>query len=890
MVGSGFGTRLRICATDPTVLAGVSAAAALCLLRSLGFVANIPYWELVLLVVIGQALNIFVDALWVVPEGAVRLSARVGVSMIAITLVAYGIGWGPLMSIGFIYGAADAMRSSGSRVGTPAMIWSLICIAGGQLAIAFGLAPTLIPEPLVHGLAVLCGLGTILTIKLMVWSAKSRESLEADLSQSERRFRALVQNASDIIMVVDQEGRSAYVSPAFERVLDRPIDDLEERSTAELIHPDDVPALAEVMGELTEHPDRIGCAELRLLHADGEWRWFEASVANRLDDLDVGGIVSNLHEISERKRAERALQEAHETFRSSFENAPIGMALTNLEGTIIRSNRAYAEILGMDPTEPVGMSIRYLTHPAHRDETAVEMNRLVSGEIDGYRLEKRYIHHDGHDVWVSVSVSCVRDVDGVPLYLIGQIEDITERRAMQERLAHAAIHDPLTGLPNRVLFMDRLEVALRHAKRQGRIVGVIFLDLDRFKLVNDSMGHATGDRLLEEVAARLRLAVRGSDTVARFGGDEFTVLCDDVADENDAVAVAERLMEAFGPPLSLEGDDVFVSASIGVALSSGPGDTSSSLLRDADIAMYRAKDRGRSRIEIFDQQSHVRAVEQLRTDHDLHRAIERDEFRLLYQPVVDLRTGVISGLEALLRWNHPARGLLRPAEFIPLAEETGLIVPIGKWVLEEGCRQVVEWREGAPHGGARASLSISVNLSPRQFSDPALVEDFVGIIEEAGVDPGAVWLELTEGTLMQDAEGALAVLGALRDEGVHFSVDDFGTGYSSLGYLERFPVEALKVDRSFVASVDCDAANRTIVKAVVDLAHALGFVAVAEGVETPGQLETLRQIGCDMVQGYLLGRPVAAAVVGRYLAEGAGPWDAALRQSAGDRLDEPAAV
>ena len=378
---------------------------------------------------------------------------------------------------------------------------------------------------------------------------------------------------------------------------------------------------------------------------------------------------------------------------------------------------------------------------------------------------------------------------------------------------------------------------------------MLFVDLDHFKVINDSLGHAAGDRLLVAVADRLRAAIRPSDTLARFAGDEFTILCNGVPDEATAVELAERVAAAVAKPLALVEGEVFVTASVGIALGGGELETPETLLRSADAAMHRAKEQGWARCEIYDTNSHDQAVRHLRTGNDLHRALERSELRIHYQPILSLETGHLAGFEALLRWEHPERGLVGPDEFVPLAEETGLVVPIGSWVLEEACRRSAAWhRRGAP-------VTISVNLSPRQLAEPSLPQAVAGVLRRTQIDPDAVWLEITESTLMRDAESAVTRLRALRALGIHRAVDDFGTGYSSMSYLKRFPVEALKVDRSFIDGLGREPEDSAICTAVISLAHALGLRAVAEGVETPEQLAELRTLGCEMAQGYLFGKP-----------------------------------
>lgn len=424
---------------------------------------------------------------------------------------------------------------------------------------------------------------------------------------------------------------------------------------------------------------------------------------------------------------------------------------------------------------------------------------------------------------------------------------------VQRRLAHQAAHDALTGLPNRTVFLDRLGRALRSTERGNgnTFVLVLFLDLDRFKVVNDSLGHRAGDALLCAVAERLRAAIRPGDTVARFGGDEFTMLCEGIEDEAHALRVVQRVQDVLERPFPLGDSELFATSSIGIALGSGSAQAPETLVEDADAAMYRAKDRGGNCFELFDGAMRDRAVRRLATQSALHRAIEREEFRVVYQPTVRLSTGNVEGVEALVRWHRPEHGVVMPGEFVPLAEETGLIVPIGAFVLEEACRQAGRWRDAA-HG--QVSPSVSVNLSARQLTDPGLVPLVHGALQRSGVDPATISLEITESVLMSDVTASGSVLSELKALGVRLFIDDFGTGYSSLTYLQRFPMDGLKVDQSFVAGLGSQA-DAAIVGAVISLAHGLGLVAVAEGVETKDQVDRLIDLNCDIAQGYYFGRP-----------------------------------
>jgi diguanylate cyclase (GGDEF)-like protein len=442
-------------------------------------------------------------------------------------------------------------------------------------------------------------------------------------------------------------------------------------------------------------------------------------------------------------------------------------------------------------------------------------------------------------------------------------EDITPRKMAEEQLLHDAFHDSLTDLPNRALFMDRLRRAIHRTKRQANYrFAVLFLDLDGFKVVNDSLGHATGDQLLIAIGRRLELGMRRGDTLTRLGGDEFAILADDIRDLGDAILLAERVRLDLKAPFNLGGHEVFATASVGIALGSKDRERPEDLLRDADTAMYRAKAQGKERFVVFDQAMHTSVVERLRLETDLRRAIDRGEFAVHYQPIVALRTGRIAGFEALVRWEHPERGMIAPSVFIPVAEETGLILPLGLWVLRAACRQLRTWQEGAPE---LSSLMISVNLSSKQLMQPDLVEQVDQVLRETGLAPEHLKLEITESVIMEHPPSANEVLGRLKDRGIQLSLDDFGTGYSSLSYLHRFPIDTLKVDRSFVNRIDAEDGDPVIVQTIVALAHNLGMQVIAEGVETEEQVNRLKAMGCEYGQGYFFARPVDGDSAGALL-------------------------
>jgi diguanylate cyclase (GGDEF)-like protein/PAS domain S-box-containing protein len=702
--------------------------------------------------------------------------------------------------------------------------------------------------------------GGMVVTAVVLWfhERRSRRVLEdasGRLRRNEARTHALLRESRDVLAIVDRDGTLRYVSPVADRILGRSSAQFSGTALAALIHPEDRPRVVAALDAPAAPGGRTQRLEFRVQHRDGHWVVLEAALEDLRHDPAIDGIVMTCRDVSERQRADGDRCEAQERFRATFEHAPIGMALIGLDGRFGHVNRVLATMLGRAEDQLAGAPVLAVIHPGDQEAAHAAMRRLIAGEVPNTRIEHRYVHADGRPVWVNVTMSLIRDAHLTPGHVIAQVEDITERRASGAQLAHQAVHDPLTGLPNRQRFVELLGQALV-ATRRAEHVAVLFLGLDHFQVVNDSLGHSAGDRLLVAVGDRLRSATRPNDVVARFGSDQFTILCFGVLNESTAFELANRVAAAVAQPVVLVEGEVFVTASVGIAISTGDLDTPEAIIRNADTAMHQAKEQGRGRSETYNEHAHDRAVRHLRTGNDLHRALERQELRMHYQPIISLETGRISGFEALLRWEHPERGLVGPDEFVPLAEETGLVVPIGQWALEEACRQAATWHANG------AGLTMSVNLSPRQLAEPTLVDAVAAGIERPGIDPDTLWLEITETTLMGDAETAVTTLRALRGLGVHLAVDDFGTGYSSMTYLKRFPVEALKVDRSFIDGLGREPEDTAICTAVVSLAHALGLRAVAEGVETPEQLAELRTLGCELAQGYLFGRPAPAEMYG----------------------------
>ena len=718
-----------------------SVIALYLLLRALGWVAPIEWWIFPVLIVVAAFVSALVTALWGRVTSGPLLWLRIGPLVLAITATMYATGWGPMLAVGYVFLLGDVLHDIGTVATRPMLVLSLLGLALGQLAIQLGWAPTFVATPDIHGLAVLSAAGLSVAILIIDRATRRQQEAETEVRRSEERFRALVQNATDMIMVVGTDEVVQYVSPAAERELGWKASELEGRRALELVHPDDLDSMKSVFSDVAERAGELIQLDLRMRTREGEWRWFEVGATNRLADPSVNGFVANFH-------------------------------------------------------------------------------------------------------------------------------NVTERRRFQDELTYRAFHDGLTNLPNRAGFMKLLERALDAARRAGGRVGVLFLDVDRLKLVNDGLGHETGDRLLVEFASRLSRCIRPSDTVARFGGDEFTVLVERLILPDDAVGVAGRITSALQDPVWIGDREIIATCSIGIALSDDRTVDASDLVRDADLAMYLAKERGGARWEVFDAEQAPEIVGRLELEADLWRAVDSDQLEVYFQPEVALSGGEVVALEALIRWHHPTRGLLLPSSFIPFAEESSLILAVDRLALREACRRGREWQQVV--GG---SLRISVNLSPRFLRQPDAVADVVLALQAGGFDAECLQLEITERMALTDETQSLQNLADLRSLGIKVAIDDFGTGYSSLGYLKQLPVDVLKLDKSFidgVASIDSDG---VIARAVVSMGHALGLRVTAEGVERPEQAEYLRSIGCDTAQGWHWARAQPPDQVEDLLRYGLAEWE-----------------
>jgi diguanylate cyclase (GGDEF)-like protein/PAS domain S-box-containing protein len=671
------------------------------------------------------------------------------------------------------------------------------------------------------------------------------------LIDTEAELRLLLDDLPEAVVSLDADGVVRGANSKAAELVGLPVSALVGVPFVELVDPPRGGDLdAWLATGRTEQP--APAVTLRLPHIDGAVTTLVEATVDRPRQTDVGVLV-RLRDVTEREERVRALEQARRRFQQAFHSAPTGMALVRLDDSVILdANRSLADMLARPVDELVGRSIREITHPDDLRAAAAYRARLELGIADTYLLDQRYLRSDGEFVWARTRVAVTED-EGTSL-AITHIEDVTEQRRTAERLQWAATHDDLTGLPNRTELLNRVDAVLA-ASAVGD-VAVLFIDLDNFKVVNDSLGHEIGDTLLTAMSVRLREVVGPDAELARFGGDEFIVVLRDGA--RDAMEVAERVRNAVRAAVDVEGTELFVSTSIGVSINDREGVTAAELLRDADAAMYRAKARGRDCIEAFAPGTHETTALALRTASELRRGLERGEIVPYFQPIVELTTGHVTGFEALARWLHPDRGLLAPDQFLPMAEETGLIDAIGATILRDTLAQFARWRaRELPF----ADGTIAVNIGTRQVVDPAFAELVASVLAESGIPADSLWLEITETALLADVKASTVALRNLRSLGLHLAVDDFGTGYSSLTYLKRFPVEAIKIDRTFVAGLGLDAEDTTIVEAVVNLGHSFGIDVVAEGLETPLQLARLRALGCDRGQGYLFGRPRPASIV-----------------------------
>jgi len=984
----------------------VLALTGLLSLRAIGILAPVRVEVLVGVTLVGVVLSSIV--LYWKRARLLPVGLRVGLQMISTTLVIYVTGWGPVLSVGFVFCAAQCVAIEGSPAVFPATMWSLVCLASAEVAVGLGWAPTVLTEGQSHGIALLMAVGLLFVMRIVWVSARDRELAATALAHSEDRLRRLLTNAADAVVVLDDTGTIVFATEAIVTLTGYAVEELVGRADAKLIvHPEDLQRIrGGTPGKLLYEHGKALRADLRVEHRDGSIRWCQISASNQLDDPVIAGIVVNVHDITERRAAEASVAAAEARFRTLVQHAADGIIILDVDARCQYVSPSYERLTGHPAETLLGTYVRHHVHPDDVGSIGSAWTDMLQRPQETTHALVRVRHADGRWHWQESSITNHLE-DPTINGIIFNVRDVTERKAVDDLLAeesrilemiawgerletvldkvaaltalysearfciirllegdelravaapnvppaeyeriatipldatlssgraartrdevfldygasgpdappipdiavdlgmlaswsvpielpnrdavagtltllfdtnkvdrersrpllervvslaavaieqararedleHRAYHDALTGLPNRALLNDRLTHALKRSRRDNSAIAVLFLDLDRFKLVNDSLGHEAGDRLLTQVAQRMLQGLRASDTVARLGGDEFVVVVEDVKDDLEVHAAVQRVAGLLEEPFEVDSETLFVSASIGVSVAREEAEAAD-LLREADDAMYRAKQRGRRSVELHQtDRATPNATNRLARVTGLHRALERDELVVYYQPIVDIQSRHPIALEALVRWNHPELGIVPPGDFIPLAEDTGLIVPLGWRVLEHAlCRLLY-----------RPDLAVAVNVSARQLSEPDFVVRLTELV--ASIPRGALTLEITESLLIDDPERIAETLRALDEAGVRIALDDFGTGYSSLSNLSALPIHQLKIDRSFVSGLGERPEAEALVSGIINLGHGLELEVVAEGVETELQANRLERLDCDFAQGFLFGRP-----------------------------------
>jgi diguanylate cyclase (GGDEF)-like protein/PAS domain S-box-containing protein len=698
----------------------------------------------------------------------------------------------------------------------------------------------------------------------IIHDVTERKRDEKAVKESEEKYRDLFENATDLIYTHDLSGNFTSLNRAGEVITGYSREEAMRMNISEVVAPEFLEtARAMITSKISS--ETVTSYELEIIAKGGRRVSLELRSRVILHNDSPVGVQGIGRDITARKQVEEALKLSESRYRFLSDGIMHHVWTARADGKLNYVSRRTLEYFGRTRQEMLEESWQNAVHPEDLSECMARWKHsLATGEY--YETEFRLRGADGVYRWHLSRANASLDGDGIIVNWFGTNTDIHDKKMAEAKLNHSALHDTLTDLPNRTEFMNHLEKAIKTAVEDESFrFAVLFLDLDRFKVINDSLGHIVGDKLLIGIARRLRACVRPSDIVARLGGDEFTILLNRTGDISEVAVIAERLQKTLSKPFKFNNHEVFSSASIGITLSDRSNRQPEDFLRDADSAMYRAKESGKARFEIFDQAMHVRNVNLLQLESDLRRAVKRDEFEVYYQPVVALEKGEVKEFEALIRWRHPRRGLISPSEFITIAEETGLIIQLGEWILIEACRQTAEWQKRFPDFG---ELSVSVNLSAKQLTHPLLTARVREILEQSELDARYLKLEVTESTVMENAETALGVLQELRALGVSLSTDDFGTGYSSLSYLHRFPFQRLKIDRSFVSEMDKNIKSEAIVRSILMLGQNLEIETVAEGIENEEQLWQLRSLGCPFGQGYLFSPPVPASGADKLLTEG----------------------
>jgi len=837
------------------------AAVAILALRQIHLVARTPIWLIPLILAVGQVVTIGAGFWWDRRHNRVRLHVRIASQTILVTATIYATGWGPALAIGLVLVGQETLAICGSESRRAVLGWSLACLGAGEGLIALGWVPSLVPVPEVHGLAVLMGIGIIFSSRSLNSALVEKEQAAALTESRERRFRALVQSSSDLVFTFDRTG-TTYASPSCSQVLGYEPEAMLGRGTGMFVHEDDLEDLRVTLGGTLETPGQSSEFCVRVRHLDGTLRWLEGLATNLLDDRDVAGVVINARDVTERRtRLERhtAISDlGREVLRD-----------TTLEAVVESATSVIRLTLNADDCRIVGVAGN-VSSKGERDLVTPNDSAGRNSSSDHALPSLRVPVGDPEQPLAFIEVSMLSPVtpdeeqfvEGVA----GMVLSATVRFRAEDAIRHQALHDPLTGLPNRILFNDRLEHALNRRARTAGYVAVMIVDLDRFKNVNDSLGHLIGDELLIAVADRLETRLRGVDTIARLGGDEFAILVDDLEAPDHAGRVAQRALEALLDPIQLSEREVAIGASVGIALTDKSYTKADRLLSDADAAMYRAKREGKGCYRVFEATMHFAAVERMSLEQELRVAIRDDALTAYYQPIVDTVTGQVTSFEALARWQHPTRGFVPPNTFIPLAEESGLIIDLGLAILTKACQQAKHWQTRF----SELKPSISVNASRLQLAHPMFIEQVTGLLASLDLDPTLLIVEITESILASESTHLITTLDKLRRMGIRVAIDDFGTGYSSFAALAELPIDILKIDKRFVDNLLYDEQGRGFVNAIMQLATTLHLETTAEGVELVEQREVLAELGCSHIQGFLLAQPLPGIETDDFLAHHGG--------------------
>jgi diguanylate cyclase (GGDEF)-like protein/PAS domain S-box-containing protein len=838
-------------------------AAAIALLQHWGYASPLPLWVLPTIFVLATLAALGVNAWWAARPSRVRLHLRAAVQAASVGAVIYGIGWGPTLGIGFVLVGQETLALAGPDAVNVVTGWSLAFLGIGELSLALGWAPSMVSASALHGLAILMALGIVFAFRAYAMALRYEQGATEQLEGRERRFRSLVQHSHDLLLIMQRNGVITYASPSSVTILGYEPADLRGPARPRFVHDDDLEAFRALMQRAIEHPGETNDFLVRVEHRSGAWRWLEGAMTDLTDDPAIGGMVVNARDVTARHDAESRIldREQQQAMLAELGRIAVGdIATEPLFRRVVEAVAQTARVESCAVLEHAGAQLLYVHASLGNDVAAGTTLSAWPADIDHVTFPITEGARDWGVLAVRASETLGDDDRHFLQTVANLVASVLERRRVEGTVRHQALHDSLTGLPNRALFSDRVEHAIAVARREGTLVGLLLLDLNGFKSINDTLGHPIGDEVLTAIAQRLDASVRESDTVARLGGDEFAVLAHDLRSVEDASRLAAKIGRHLDEPLVVRDMRLNIGASIGIALFPTHADDGTTLLQRADVAMYEAKhlNQGDS---VYSAGNDHNTVEHLALAAQLRTGIERDELVVHYQPIVRLSDGHPVGVEALVRWQHPELGLLPPDRFIPLAEHSGLIRLLTATVMQTAIPQLARWLE------RDFDLRLALNISARTLHDSQLGELLTAELAAAGVPAQRLVLEITETAITTNPAGALAVLQSLAASGVRIALDDFGTGFCSLAYLRQLPIHELKVDKSFVTALRPETRDAVLVHSIVELGNNLGLTVCAEGVEDARVRDQLRDAGAGLGQGYLFSPALPAADVERWLRE-----------------------